>query len=505
YFYLLADESSSLSSDGKTFTYKVRDGMNWSDGNPITAKDVYTTSLLGYVMVRPAYSYVDTFEMTDDKTVVYHLGTVAPIAQYYLLRERIVADSQFGDFGKQAEPLVKAKKPSSDKKLVALNKSISAFKPKTVIASGPMNIDVDALRTDQMTLSKNTKSYLADKMKFDKVQIYQGETEAISPLMLQKKIDYATQAFPVATEEELVKKGYRILRPPTYSGPAIFFNYAKLPEFADKRARQALAYVIDRNQNGTVGEGKSGKGVQYMAGLSDTALPTWVSQQDMNKLNKYERDPRKATQLLTAAGWKKQGNSWMTPQGKKASYELLFPSDYADWSAAAKNLAGQLSGFGINIVLKGEQAVQQEVDVQGSRYTLAIQSWGSSGNPYPADSFRSALFTFNTPQLGPTQKGMDFPMTQTTDVVGKVDLQKVVVESGIGTDDAALKKNTTTAALAFNELLPIIPLWERFGNNPALVSAVTGYPADGDPIYGNSPYADNFTTILMLQGKLKPA
>ncbi len=505
YFYLLADESSSLSTDGKTFTYKVRDGMNWSDGKPITAKDVYTTSLLGYVMIRPAYSYVDSFEMTDDKTVVYHLGTPAPIAQYYLLRERIVADSQFGSFGKQAEPLVKAKKPSSDKKMVALNKSIAAFKPKTVTASGPMSIDADTVRSDQMTLSKNTKSYLADKMKFDKVQIYQGETEAISPLMLQKKIDYATQAFPVATEEELVKKGYRILRPPTYSGPAIFFNYAKLPEFADKRARQALAYVIDRNQNGTIGEGKSGKGVQYMAGLSDTALPTWLSQEDMAKLNKYEHNQQKATQLLTEAGWKKQGKSWMTPQGKKASYELLFPSDYADWSAAAKNLAGQLGDFGINIILKGEQAVQQEVDVQQSKYQLAIQGWGSSGNPYPADSFRSALFVFNTPQLGPTQKGMDFPMTQTTDVVGKVDLQKVVVDAGIGIDDAALKKNTTTAALAFNELLPIIPLWERFGNNPALISAVTGYPADGDPIYGNSPYADNFTTILMLQGKLKPA
>jgi peptide/nickel transport system substrate-binding protein len=170
YFYLLADESSALSSDGKTFTYKVRDGMNWSDGKPITAQDVYTTSLLGYVMLRPAYSYVDSFEMTDNKTVTYHLATPAPIAQYYLLRERIVADSQFGSFGKQAEPLVKAKKQSGDKKMVALNKSISAFKPKIVTASGPMSLDVDSVRSDQMTLSKNTKSYLADKMMFDKLR-----------------------------------------------------------------------------------------------------------------------------------------------------------------------------------------------------------------------------------------------------------------------------------------------------------------------------------------------
>jgi peptide/nickel transport system substrate-binding protein len=342
-------------------------------------------------------------------------------------------------------------------------------------------------------------------VKFDKVQVYQGETEAITPLMLQQKIDYATQAFPVATEEELVKKGYRILRPPTYSGPAVFFNYDKVPEFADKRARQALAYAINRNENGTVGEGKSGKGVVFMAGLSDTAVPTWISEADQAKLNKYERSADKATQLLKAAGWKKAGKNWLTPQGKQASYELLFPSDYADWSAAAKNLAGQLADFGIKIVLKGEQSVQAGVDVQGSRFTLAIQGWGSSDNPFPADSFRAALFTYNTPQLAPTQKGMNFPMTQTTDIVGKVDLKKVVVEAGIGVNAAALKKNTTTAALAFNELLPVVPLWERYGNNPALVSAVTGYPPDGDPIYDNSPYADNFTAILTFQGKLKPA
>jgi peptide/nickel transport system substrate-binding protein len=356
-----------------------------------------------------------------------------------------------------------------------------------------------------MTLSKNSKSYLADTVKFDKVQIYQGETQAISPLMLQKKIYYATQAFPVATEAELIKKGYRIIRPPTYSGPALFFNFDKLPEFSDKRARQALAYVIDRAENGTVGEGKSGKAVKYMAGLSDISLPDWVSEQDLAKLNTYERDLQKAEQLLTDAGWTKQGKKWKTPQGKTASYELLFPSDYGDWSAAAKNLSGQFANFGIGITLKGEQAVQQEVDVQGSRYELAIQGWGSSGNPFPADSFRSALFTFNTPQLGPTQKGMDFPMVQTTDIVGKVDLKQVVVDAGVGADTDALKKNTTTAALAFNELLPIVPLWERFGNNPALADEVAGYPPDGDPIYANSPYADNFTAILTLQGKLRPA
>jgi len=505
YFYLLADESSTLSADGKTLTYKVRSGMSWSDGKPINAKDVYTTSLVGYVMLRPAFKYVDTFEQTDDMTVVYHIGTPAPIAQYYLLRERIVPDSVFGTYATQAAPLVKAKKVQTDKAMVALNKTVSAFSPKTIVASGPFNIDVDTVTSNQLTMSKNTKCYLANKVKFDKVQLYQGETEAVTPLLLQKKIDYATHGFPVASEKEFVKKGYRIIRPPTYSGPAIYFSYDKVPEFADKRARQALAYALDRDQNGTVGEGDSGIGVKLMAGISDTLVATWIASADQTKLNKYERDQQKATDLLTAVGWKKQGKTWHTPNGKEASYELLFPSDYADWSAAATNLASQLGAFGIKIILKGEQSVQHDNDLRASKFTLAIGGWGSSSNPFPADSFRQPLFVWNTPELGPTQKGINFPLNQTTDIVGKVDLEKVVVGAGLGASTDALKANITTAALAFNELLPVVPLWERFGNNPTLTSAVAGYPPDGDPILSNSPYADNATTILTFQGILKPA
>jgi peptide/nickel transport system substrate-binding protein len=49
-----------------------------------------------------------------------------------------------------------------------------------------------------------------------------------------------------------------------------------------------------------------------------------------------------------------------------------------------------------------------------------------------------------------------------------------------------------------------VPLFERYGNSPALVSAVAGYPPDGDPIYENSIYSDNYTTFLTFQGKLRP-
>jgi peptide/nickel transport system substrate-binding protein len=75
-----------------------------------------------------------------------------------------------------------------------------------------------------------------------------------------------------------------------------------------------------------------------------------------------------------------------------------------------------------------------------------------------------------------------------------------------GLDDNAQKANIGQIAKAFNELLAIIPLFERYGNNAALEGArVKAWPADDDPILKNSPYADGIVTMLMLTGKLEPA
>jgi peptide/nickel transport system substrate-binding protein len=56
-----------------------------------------------------------------------------------------------------------------------------------------------------------------------------------------------------------------------------------------------------------------------------------------------------------------------------------------------------------------------------------------------------------------------------------------------------------------DELLPAVPLWERYGNNSILENVRTGpWPGDEDPIYQNSPYADGIVTMLMLQGRIGP-
>jgi peptide/nickel transport system substrate-binding protein len=101
---------------------------------------------------------------------------------------------------------------------------------------------------------------------------------------------------------------------------------------------------------------------------------------------------------------------------------------------------------------------------------------------------------------------MAFPLKQTTDALGDVDLEQLVVNAPLGLDETAQKDNVAKAAIAFNELVPMLPLFERYGNNPALEGPrVKAWPPDSDPIFLNAPYGDNFTIMLLLTGQLTPA
>jgi peptide/nickel transport system substrate-binding protein len=99
---------------------------------------------------------------------------------------------------------------------------------------------------------------------------------------------------------------------------------------------------------------------------------------------------------------------------------------------------------------------------------------------------------------------MNFPLKQTL-ASGPVDLKAIVDKSAQGLNLDEQKKNVTAAALAYNELLPAVPLFERYGNNAALEGVrVAKFPADDDKILLNAPYADNFVIMYMYQGKISP-
>ena len=502
--YMMA-ESSSLDEAANTYTMKLRSGLTWSDGSPVTAKDVVDTFNLRWLMRQQDWTFLSDVKAQDDTTVLFTIGTPSTVLERYILRAPILPDSVYGTWATQAETMRKAKTSLDSAEGKQLNGDFQKLRPENPPVSGPFNFDPKSMTNAQMSLVKNDKGLFADKIGFTKVVLYNGETSDITPVVMNKDVDYATHGFAVASEKTFESNGFRILRPPVYSGPSLVFNYTTHPELADARVRQAMAYVLDRNENGTVALGDSGKPCKFMAGFSDILVPDWISDADQKKLNAYEKDEAKATQLLEAAGWKKTGGKWMTPSGKPAAYDIKFPTEFADWNPAATNAADQLNKFGFNITKRGITFTQLNPDVLAGKFDISIQGWGASNHPHPYFAFVQDLYTFNyVIAANSGGKGMNFPLKQTTSA-GPIDLQAVVDKSAQGLNVDEQKKNITAAAMAFNELLPIIPLWERYGNNPALEGTrVAKFPADDDPILKNAPYADNFVIMYMYQGKVAP-
>ena len=415
--------------------------------------------------------------------------------------EHLRSAATYGAIADEVQALVAAGAATDSPEWNALVQKITDFRPEKLIVNGPFDLDMSSLTESQLSMVKNPTGYLADKIGFDKVVLYNGETPTVTPLVLAGDVDYATHGFPTATEQQYKDMGIRITRVPTYSGPAIFFNQDVYP-FAKPEFRQAVAYAINRDENGKVSLGESGQAMKYITGFSDNMLPNWLSQEQIDKLTVYEQDTAKAEELLTGIGFTKGADGfWSDDQGNLLDFELIMPAEFADWSAAAENLAEQLNNFGIKTTVRGVNFQQIGTDVDQGKFEMAIQGWGA-GNPHPQFALSNDLFLHN--YVGATAgKGMNFPMEQTLDGEA-IDLEQIIVQSAEGLDLDAEKDKVATAATVFNKLLPIVPLWERYGNSPLQGTRLAPAPDDSDPIWKNALYGDNPIVVMMLDGRLKP-
>jgi peptide/nickel transport system substrate-binding protein len=496
--YWLAESSGPKAGDN--YELKLRSGIKWSDGAAFTAKDVYTTFNVGRLENFTLWQYVDKMEIVNDQTINFHFSRPSGLAERLLLREPIRPDSLFGTYSKETDALVAAGKKAADQEWRDLRTKMNAFRPTAAVSVGPYKIDTATVTESQLTFVRNPGGYAADRVNFDKVVVYQGETNQVSPLVLSQDVDYATHGFTLAVDKAMKDAGIRVARPPLYTGPALYFHWEKAPEFQDVRLRYAVAHAINKEESAAITYGDSGKAQKYMAGFSDDHAPGWLSSADLAKLKPYEFSLAKADQFMKDAGYAKGSDGIYAKGGKKLELELVFPSDFADWSSAATHAAESLTKFGIKVTPRGLVNSTQQPEVNDGKHAFFVRAWGIGSAPHPQYSFIQDLRTHNTTPPG---GGMKYPLKQTLPSTGRqIDFDELINRTGDGTDEAKQKTAVTELALAFNELLPIIPLWQRFGNNPINdKKRVAGWPAESDGIYKN-PDADSFAMTLLIRGTL---
>lgn len=502
-------------TDETTLTVKLIQGAKWSDGSAFTSQDVVDTFAISRLLSQTVWNFISDVQAVDETTVSFILNEPSTTVPRRVLRDvAIRASSVYGEWATQVQDLVAAGKTKDDDEWKSLVQQFNEFRPDDMVVLGPYKIDPASITESQMILNKVSTSYWADTVKFDRFVNYNGETPVVTPLVLSGDVDYATHGFPPATEREFIAQGYRIIRPPIYSGPALFVNFQVHP-LEMKEVRQAMAYAINKEENGFIALAESAKAQACMCGFSDNLVPLWLSEDAQSQLNDYAYNLEAAEELLTGIGFTRDTDGvWIDDTGKRMEFELTAPAEYADWSAAAENAAEQLTNFGIQTEFRGVNFNQHPIDINDGNFQLAIRGWGA-GNPHPQFSYEVDFTTHNSYFSGVgsgsgavgsvDSPGMYFDLNVSTDSVGDVNLSDLIKAAGTGGDAEAQKEALSTIALAYNELLPQIPLFERYGNNPVPSRFAAGWLPEDNPIYKNSPYADSFVVLQILDGTLHPA
>jgi len=283
-------ESWTKSADGLTWTFKIRSGVMWSDGQPLTARDIAFTYnweiKLGLTAFASALDGIEKAEATDDSTLVVTCSR--PKADILSMWCPILPEHVWGKFKTSDEVTKYVNRPP-------------------IVGSGPFQIV--EWKKDQFVRCVANKSYWGGAPKADELvfQLYTNFDTMASDIKLGT-IDLAinlppAQVKPLDGEQSLSaagcsQKAFDYLSFNCYKGPSL-----GNPVLRDVRFRQALNWGIDKNKmaelayQGYADPGTSLFEVHYYNPSLDWH---WQPPADME----YKYDPAKAKQLLAAAGYK---------------------------------------------------------------------------------------------------------------------------------------------------------------------------------------------------------
>jgi peptide/nickel transport system substrate-binding protein len=363
-------QSWTSSPDGKTWTYKIRAGLKWSDGQPLTGKDVaytYNRVINGEYEQTNWGNYVANVSgvtAPDDTTVVMTTKKPTPIMLHQIL------------------PIL----PEHVWSKVDEKKVKSFANEQGAVGSGPFLFA--ERKVGQFVRFTANPNYWRGKPKIDEVdfRVYKN-SDAMVQALRKGEIDFADS---VDADIWLSLKGAQGIT----QYPAKYTEFSELafntgaaladgtaigdghPALKDKRVRQALNYAIDRKT--LVSKVLNGYGTE-----GDTIIPPIYTNQHLDPANKYTFDPAKANELLDAAGYKKGSDGVRTmPDGSKPLVFRLFGRTESQTSQrSAQFIKSWLRDVGITVNVKVVANDSLTEIIGQGNYDMFIWGWVVEPDP----------------------------------------------------------------------------------------------------------------------------
>ena len=298
----------TISEDGLVYTFTLRDGVKFHNGNAVTAEDVKyslerVSGLLDGTPLISTMSAITAVDILDEKTVQVTVGSANTELIYSFVAAVIPAGS-----GEEegADP----------------------------VGTGPFSY-VSYKPQEGIVLAKNPEYWQEGLPHVDQVEfkiVGDGDTA------LMELQGGTIDIYPYLTDSQaqVIQNNYQVISSATTMVQALYLNNGTAP-FDDVRVRQAICYALDKEEiNEFVG---GGTGMLISSCMPPTLKDYYT---DLNDTYGTTANVEKAKELLTDAGY-----------ADGFDMEIAIVSDYEFHMQTGEVIVEQLKKVGINATIQG--------------------------------------------------------------------------------------------------------------------------------------------------------
>ena len=366
-------ESWQVSDDGLTYTFQIRQGATWSNGDPLTAADFLwslerfldpeTAAQYAYMLwyVEGAEAFTTEVEngkaknsfdtvgikMLDEYTLQFKLNAPTP---FFL---ELMAFYPMFPVNRRSIEEAQAKYPDSWR--------LQWLKPENIVCNGPYKVEFRRIN-DRVRFTKNELYWDADNIAFNTVDALAVESYTTGLNMYLTGECHWIDVPPANVIQELMPR--EDFDPTPYLGTYFYRVNVTKPPLDNKLVRQALSLAMPR-QAIVDSVTKAGQVPSYSLvppGMADYAGA------EMAHGNSYEEDLVRARELIVEAGYGPGGKQFPTIEVHYNTSDAHKDIAIVIADAWAKNL-------GINIKLLNQEW-KVYLDTQSSKnYDVSRSAW----------------------------------------------------------------------------------------------------------------------------------
>jgi peptide/nickel transport system substrate-binding protein len=379
--------SWSHSQDGLTWTYHIRKGVKWSDGVPLTAKDVAYTFTRD---IRPGST-----ELADNTAYVANITSAVATGPYTVVMK------------------VKKPTPGMSRLIVSIlpehiwknvpESKVSTFANSNPVGSGPFIVTKYA--ENQSIALKANPHYWGGKPGISNLIVQKFDNPSAESFALKNgSIDFAENLTTLLYKSLKGAPGVALNNAPSGNFDELAFNTGAAtvsghpigngnPALKDVNVRHAISYSMNLPQlvqRVLLGTGSPGTSV----------IPPIYPQFHYSPAAPYTYDPAKAKQILTADGWKPGPGGIRVKNGKQLSLRLFIRNQSPTESQAAPYLKSWMNAIGIKVTTSFMSDSQLTQVIGDGDYDMFVWGWGVEPNP----DFQLSVMTCGQRSVGSNGK-----------------------------------------------------------------------------------------------------